>query len=463
MPFFKASRKKQDISSLDKAPPENMTSVRSVLTSSVKSVENDLQRIEKSYYGGSPASAIEKLSKWANAVKILMDSSHSTVLTSAGQLDDLLTKASDPSQRFTADSFDVNRVKEVYRKTMDTVPSRFKPLMKDIEAIVAQAVKYCLSFYELDEQAVHHLDTGFNYEVQRQNIQKTITENLGKIVENVQKFKAGHLLASDFSSEVVEIGRKAECLQAPFLLLFPAAVENIHSACKALTAWIEADENYALFISNDMKDLGDRKRDLEKAAQERYERYHHLLFRLKQLQMECERLTEDLKKLSDKDTELTVEEEFLTNLSNEMQLEIEMKEFRRDELIKNASNVHPEILYEKYSELSEDLRDLKQKLPVTKRQLVAVQYKLTWIGEKKGELEVEERKLQQVEKEIQEITQVKEEQEVEHEHVTSVLERACRIHTLKSSPAIVQKIFHGLPVTANHKSRLPGKADKNGE
>ncbi|ELU05790.1 hypothetical protein CAPTEDRAFT_193238 [Capitella teleta] len=460
MPFFKANRKNRDLLSLEQNPQNNLASIRSILRFSVRDIEQKLEKIECAYFGVCKQDQLKMLTSWANGLRKVMESSHATVISSSDQMDDLMKKVSDPAHRFGVDAFEVNRVKEVYRRTLDTVPHKFQSLVKDIESVVLKTAMYCLSFYDMDEHELHYLDTGFNYETQIRTIRDTIKENVNNITNSVGKFKSGAFITSDLSPEVKELARKANCLHAPFLLLVPAAVQNIHCACAALVTWIKTDESYSVFITHDVAELEGRKKELEKAAQARHEKYHHLLFRLKHLQCECEKLSTDLHRLSDRDSELIVEEEFLINQSNDMQVEIENKEYRRDELIKNASNIHPEVMFEKYSELCEELRDLKSRLPVTKRRLNAVQYKIAWIREKKKELDVEEKKLHEVEKEMKELTDAKTEEEVEQKHVTTLLEKARKIHSLKASPDVVQKIFHGMPVTTN-KSRLPGQCSKN--
>ena len=439
---------------------ENMAVVRAILTSAVKRVRTRLANLEKAFYGPGKG-AVQELSKWSRPVKAVLAGAQRSVLSSSHQFDEIFRQVADPKLRFTVDLYDINKVKECYRKVLDAVPHKFNDLIKDIKQIVKYLQKYCLSFYDIKDGDEYYLDTGHNYEKQRQDFQKSISDNLDSILSMTQKFKTSNLFSTDFSSFIIEIGRKSDCNSAPFLLLFPAAVESVQNACAAMMCWIDADDNYALFISNDIKDLEEKKKDTEKTAHEQLQKYHHLLFRLKQLQTDCERMTTELEKLTDRDNELTIEEECLISETNDMQVEIEMKEYRRDELIKNAAHLHPQVLYEKYSELSEDLRDLKLKLPFTKRQLAAVQYKLNWIGEKKEELQVEQKKLVVVEKEMEELEQAKQEHEVEEAQLVGLLDKARRIYVYKSSPDAVEKIFQGRPVAIN-KSRLPGHMDKNG-
>ena len=56
----------------------------------------------------------------------------------------------------------------------------------------------------------------------------------------------------------------------------------------------------------------------------------------------------EIGKLYDREDELLVEEECLVNETNEVQVEIEQKEYRRKALLKNMNNMCEELLYEKY-------------------------------------------------------------------------------------------------------------------
>ena len=56
----------------------------------------------------------------------------------------------------------------------------------------------------------------------------------------------------------------------------------------------------------------------------------------------------EIGKLYDREDELLVEEECLVNETNEVQVEIEQKEYRRETLLKNMNNMCEELLYEKY-------------------------------------------------------------------------------------------------------------------
>ncbi len=56
----------------------------------------------------------------------------------------------------------------------------------------------------------------------------------------------------------------------------------------------------------------------------------------------------EIAKLYDREDELILEEECLVNEAQDVQLEIEEKEGKKEALLKNMNNMCEELLYEKY-------------------------------------------------------------------------------------------------------------------
>ena len=138
------------------------------------------------------------------------------------------------------------------------------------------------------------------------------------------------------------------------------------------------------------------------------------------METEQEALQKELEDLKDREYDLLDEESSLTSDTNEVQLEIEIKEHRRDELIRNASKIHPSILIDRYNELSEDLRERRCRLPFMQRQLKNVRYKIGWMGEKKEELKSLTNRMNNVAKDVEQTNQHRLENELQLEHVCKV-------------------------------------------
>ena len=416
MPFFIRTRR-LSIKRLENKPQESLSVVHTILSSSVKEVLANLKRVERAYYGVG-RNAQDELKKWISSVKGVMQVAQISNLVSASKIEEIIKEAAHPQSKFTVDLYDMNKLKESYRKIRDNIPDKFSDILIDLRSILKYLEKYCLSFY--DPECEIPLETAQHYEKNRQENEAIIRENFEVITMLPHKFKSSDLWLSDFSSFGIETARKGESTCAPFLVLFPECCERIRIICSTMMSWIKGDSNYALFISNDVKDLEKKKEAILKIVRDLQQNYHQLLFRLKQVQSECYKLQRELEKLQAKEDELLTDEEVLISETNDMQLDIERKEYRRDELIHNAAHMHPQILYERYSELSEELRDLKMRLPFVKRQMFNVQYKLGWIGDKKEELRLEKKKLLELNKEIYSVDHQKQASEEELKNTVQV-------------------------------------------
>lgn len=139
-----------------------------------------------------------------------------------------------------------------------------------------------------------------------------------------------------------------------------------------------------------------------------------------------------------------------------------MKEYSRDELIKKAASTEPAVLYEKYSQFSERLRELRAKLPGTKRRLASTQSKLAWLKEKQATETRIANELAQVKQEVTQLEHLKSEHEIELTLILKRLELAKRIYLYKTSSDAIAKIFYKQPVEANS-ARLPGVKGKQGK
>ena len=99
-------------------------------------------------------------------------------------------------------------------------------------------------------------------------------------------------------------------------------------------------------------------------------------------------MEDELVVLHGRENEFIIDEDMLVRETNDIGIKIEVKEYRRDELVRNASRYDPTLLQQKYAELCEDLRDLKTRLPFARRRLMNACRKLDRLDEKKEQLRV---------------------------------------------------------------------------
>ena len=457
MPYFLRTRR-LDLQSLDTNPPENLALVHAILLGAVQGVQDKLKRTERNFYRPSK-NALSELKKWAQHLNCVLQDARRPQLCASWQIDDVTGRGMDPSRKVDVRVFDINKLRESQRKVLDAVPNRFTDIILGLRRILKYLEKYALSFYDLASDVF--LETAHNYERQRKDYICEIRKNVDSVLVLFEKFKGDGLSLSDMTFSSRELARKADCVNAPFLLLFPEICENLYNACSLIITWIAADANYSTFLANDITDLEQQMGDLSKALRDFQHKFHQLNFRLKQVQSGYDKIKPDVEKLRRKEDELLVDEEALATESNEMQLEIEGKEYRRDELIKNASSMQSQILYEKYSEISEEVRELKMRLPYVKRQLKSVKSKLGWIAEKKKEMKEVESDLNRLQEDAIQVEAEKNDSSVRLEVVSRSLGLARRLYLYKRSPDAVNKIFHDQPVSVNN-HRLPGRGNKHG-
>ena len=174
-----------------------------------------------------------------------------------------------------------------------------------------------------------------------------------------------------------------------------------------------------------------------------------------------DKFCQERRSLFDAEDDLVIKEELLINEANELQLEAELKEYRRDEFSRNAASIHPHYLRSKLSEISEELRELRARLPVLKRQLHNVRYKLVWVKEKLEEGEKKEKELGELKETFESAKKVQARQIGELEEIRQKQELARRIHLYKTCPDVVNKIYHDQDVGAN-RTRLPGAQGETG-
>ena len=275
MPFFVRTRR-LDIRRLEKKPQEDLSVVHAILTGSVKEVLEKLIQLERAFYAPGK-NAVDEMKKWAGSVKSIMESTLLSHMTSAHVIDDVIKMAADPQAKFRLDMFDLNRLKECYRKVKDAVPDKFSDIILDIRTILKYQQKYCLTFYDPD--CGIPLETAVHYTKQRQQFIDAVKNSVAAIQRTGQTFRRASIWPSDLSPYGLEVARKGDCSTATFLVLFPECCEKVRLACSTLTAWLEADASYEEYLSHDITDLDQEKTGLVRQTRECQQQYHQLLFR----------------------------------------------------------------------------------------------------------------------------------------------------------------------------------------
>lgn len=446
-----------DLRRLENKPQESLQIIHRILSAQISNIIRSIKLEEKNFYIGK--THIEEIRRWNKCVNTMSKTAELSELSRVWQIEEIIKWCEDPHRKFAVDAKMVNKFKDCYRKIRDAVPDKFSDLVNKTKTVSKYLEKYCMSFYDLEEDT--DLDTARTYELQRKEYLAKIKKNVDKVHILSHKWRTEGLFVYDLGDYGIEICRRLDIVQAAFLALFPTLCENLRLACDAMLTWVEADKNYSKFLKNDISDLEEKREELLKEVRQHQHRYHQVNYRKNQVSNELEKLEEEVEKLVEKEDELLVDVESLLDKSNRLQINIEIKEYRRDELIKRINEYPTNLYYEKYNKLTKDLRELKHELPDVKRSIAGCNLKLNWIATKRESLENERQLCKQLNNELEEMNEQRIKYEVEFEGVVKSLELVKKIYLYKTCSDSINKIFHQQPVEVNY-ARLPGKRSQDG-
>lgn len=440
MPTFR--KKIHGLKLLESHPPRSVKDLRNIISSEIKAVSKKLSRLERSYYGIGK-SIQHEVDKYVMPLKGVMRMLTIFEFSSVSTIENAIKTGSDP-KRYKGDPNNIALLKEVFAKVQTYVPDKFNEISSYCLKILETLEKYFLSFYEPHKE--HYLETAAHYEEQRNNWISTIKNSLNRVKKLQKDFKERMIHYTMFTPPVAAFCQKNECEQVPFLLLFADACTNIRAAMTVMNTWLQADENYPIFLRNDIDNMEQLKEEKIKLMRAAKTKYHSATYKLTQTEVEYDKAIFEVESVKEKEEALTIEADYLRNLQNELRMELEIKEFRKDELKKKQSEFTPENYYEVFDMLTEEARFVKERMPLIKRQLAAAEHKLEWMHEKKVHLQKIEKEISQLKKEMEETSNEREIREVEYKRVEKGLEVARKIYMFKTSSDYAEKIYFSLPI-----------------
>ncbi len=272
MAFFLRTRR-LDIRRLDRKPQESLGMVHKILAAAVKDAIDKIKKLERGFYGLG-RNAYDDIARYRPCVLAILQASHISHLNSLVAINDIIQRSQDPNINFEVDPFDLEKLTEYLRKINDVFPAKISELVLDIKRVLKYLDKYCLSYYDIEGHV--YLDTGHYYEKQRRFLRNEIKRHLDRVEIMYEKFRKSVLIHSEMSSYARDLARRTDCERAPFLLLFPEAAEGIRTACSACMSWIDADAHYAMFVSNDINHLAQKKEEVSRLLRTCQEKFHQL-------------------------------------------------------------------------------------------------------------------------------------------------------------------------------------------
>lgn len=442
-------RKRQTVDCLVNERPQSLQSFYDVMTEAIQEVELRLHLTEKGFYGeyGTPEREIKH---WLPAINTVLKATRVPTVQSMAQLEQINFHVKELGQAKAVDECLMDQVYQSVNKTLGCIKTEFGPLTNEVQRLADFVSKYCLSF--ADSTKDPYMETVIAYQRQINDFKETVRKYLENIQTMVSMFHADGLQFVHFrDSDVAGIGYKAECTHAAYLLIFPEACENIRLALKALLKWVEEDKTYAGFVRVDMSDLEKQKIGRAKHLRDVQQRSFQLDFKVKACKKLLSDMYEEFEKLKDKECHFVEEEKQLMDEHREIALDLELKALRKDNLKREATRLSSREFNEKNERLIFETSALKDRLQVLTRRLDEMRTKTKWLTTKRELRKAKEMEVGKLKKELKLVKKEVRIAEVELNRVDTCLNKLKQIYIFKTSPDVLKKIFHNIPLDTKKK------------
>ena len=443
-------RKRQTIDHLALERPQSLQIFRECICNALVSLERRIELLQQSYYGHDKNIELE-IKRWLPTLNTVLRQSRVSYCMSKSALKDTFAMyeraKGDPTLVVDFDKDAIKTVIECIERVVQYLKTGFGDIITDMRAVSNYMCKYCRSFSEAEGDA--YLDTAINYERQRNEFAQAIQFNIDDITDMAEKFETTGLRLADLGFIARDLAEKYECMHAPFLVIIPQAFENVKNAINGIRKWVEADEGYADFIHYDIVDLEQKKEIQEKKCREIQTKCSNCDHKIKTLKRELADCTEDINRFQNREKSLKKEKQALIEENKDVLFDLDIKQFRKEELKPNLEEFTNSEL-EAYKQLEREIAILSEKRPMIDKKLEDINKKLKLIQERK---EAKVRKEKQISEARTETRSTKKEwrkTEVELERINACLSRLREIHRYKTTPEILKKIFHNMPLTARH-------------
>ncbi|KAK6171204.1 hypothetical protein SNE40_019443 [Patella caerulea] len=434
--------KARGINQLEASPPRNIRDVRKMMRSEIKMLTKRLIRLERLYYG-TDKTIHDEIETYLRPVKSVMRAVLVFDLNKASNIDEAFFRAGKPKQ-YRPHKSDLILLKEVYLKLQTFLPGKLSDIVDSCEKLLVNLDKYCISFYNRTSDG--YIGSAANFEVQIGKWRQEIKNHMSNAKTGFMRFKGNEKISLDTSHlcpQVREFAESTDCCNVLFLVLFADAISNIRAALLLMTSWMKTDENYGSYVRADARDLERTKEERTKTLREAKDRYHSLTFKLSQSEADLQKLTNESRSLEDKQEPLKREESELVVKIRELDIEIEFKEKKIVQIKRESQS--DKFLPEYYEEIVDDLRDLKDKLPIYQRQLSGIRYKIQWLTNKKATRDKLAEECKASRRQLKEAEFEKRQAEEFYEEATRAVEVARRISLCKNTNDSAEKLYYSLP------------------
>ncbi|XP_074652891.1 uncharacterized protein LOC141907209 [Tubulanus polymorphus] len=348
-----------------------------------------------------------------------------------------------PGVVVAADPDDLEKLKEVTKKVKHFVPNKFEECLSIIDKVMMFLQKFCLSFYDMANDPDY--ETGQHYSLSMIHWKESMKQKLDSVRRLAMKFAVDSVFPMHLCAAAQKIVTKTESERFAFLSLFTHVSETIREVCDTLKDWIKMEENYPEFLAHDIKDLEKQKTALSRKTRDAQEAHFQAIHRIKNIDAQRSKNDKQDKILKIKADNLIVEEEMLIRYISETKVDIDIRKFQKEELIRNIGSSDGAELREKFDEIREDMRILKDRLPTLEKRMVFVKEKLDWIDNERDCLENKNHELLLEKQSLSKTGDEKSRCENELDKVTRLLEHVKLMALFKMSPDVLVKIHYGIP------------------
>ncbi|ELU00783.1 hypothetical protein CAPTEDRAFT_190615 [Capitella teleta] len=459
-------RKTQGFTEIIKERPTSILTVRQALLKATHETEVRLDDMERSFYGGQREQS--NIQDMAEHCRILMSIFKISNWNAADQTVSMWSRVVDPSSSVDYDDI-MNSIRELHSfdlKLKEFIPGKFEVIMEDVDIIVRHIKKYLLSFY--DGGDAPYLETCYHYEQKKKEFDEAIQNHMQNILDmgTAYRSKTG-LLSKFFGLHVNEIARARDCGRLLILLMFPQAMQNARNSLKALLKWLRTDEEYVEFLTGDLKSLETIKEEEMLRLNSLKEFCWTLEHRIQNVHKDAMQVKLEIGKLSHHEQKLTATVNDFTQQIRWMEMDIEVKENERDQLVERMKCGDygwgdEEALQEKIDDSIHLISNMRFEIPTIRKKIDSVKSKMALMIRKRKLWDEKKANVKDMQGELTNVRGQVVLAEVEMQRIERAINTIRDVLVKKCSGDLPKKIFHQMPIKVRN-ARKTSKTRKSME
>lgn len=454
------NRKKQTIDNLSLERPQDLQRFYESVELGLKRVEYRLILLQNSF-NGSDKRLDDVFRQSLPAIQTVLRYIKKPVIQSKLDVQDLFDAyeqaLGDPTLEVKFDMDSVKTVLDCVNQILNCLRSGFEEVVDSMLQILNFMKKYCLSFCSIKADSL--LETGINYEKTRREFILAVSTNLSEISGMADKFESEEgIKLSDFGSVARSFAERLDAKYAPFLFMFCQAVQNIKDSIAEIRRWIQEDDSYATYIQLDIVEKEKERDEVGRLLRDLQVKCSSLDHKRKVCKRDINECVSELRRLASKEKSLKSQEEAILEELRDTEVEIEVKEIRKEErrkVLQYATKKEKD----KYDRLIGELESLKSKQPGLERKADDIKKKLEFLRFRRELKHKREEQMKEINADFSAADRELRRREKENDRLQNAVLKLREIHRFKTSPEVLKKLFYNMPLS--HGKRK-GKNKKGG-